>query len=465
MPAANSAWIQFTGSMSASVTSRPSVAANPARPIAMFVDHIAMNFWRQRRVGERLRPRRRHVVAEALEHRRRRRAPRRRSRRAATPPVGWTSISPMRKRPGSAPTSSAYGRAGGGAMTVSPMPGPRTASSRAAESRTVRLTQCSTLRLASARTGPIEVRPWLGLSPTRPHAEAGMRMLPPPSDALANGTMPAATAAAAPPLDPPGVRVEVPRVVRRAPRDRLRRREAAHLRAVRAPGDDEPGRLVARDQRRVGRVDDRRVAQGHAAVGEGLPGEHRVEVLEQERHAAERPGGQVGDGGDLPGVVEPRDRQRVDGGVDRLHPLDRRLQQLARCDVALGDQRGLVDGVHPAGLVGEVTHAVVCTTHGYGRRRCTRPSTTPPLPPGVRCCGTARSPPTCSRRRPRRSPRRCRPPPSASRSTTSPTASSPSGCSGSSSSCPPCSCCRSPGRRPTASTAAASPPSPSAPRC
>ena len=31
-------------------------------------------------------------------------------------------------------------------------------------------------------------------------------MLPPPSEALANGTIPAATAAAAPPLDPPGVR-------------------------------------------------------------------------------------------------------------------------------------------------------------------------------------------------------------------------------------------------------------------
>ena len=32
-------------------------------------------------------------------------------------------------------------------------------------------------------------------------------MLPPPSDALAIGTMPAATAAADPPLDPPGVRL------------------------------------------------------------------------------------------------------------------------------------------------------------------------------------------------------------------------------------------------------------------
>ena len=34
-----------------------------------------------------------------------------------------------------------------------------------------------------------------------------MRMEPPPSLACANGTMPLATAAAAPPLDPPGERV------------------------------------------------------------------------------------------------------------------------------------------------------------------------------------------------------------------------------------------------------------------
>ena len=50
------------------------------------------------------------------------------------------------------------------------------------------------------------MRPWLGLSPTRPQHDAGLRMLPPPSEALANGTIPTATAAAAPPLDPPGVR-------------------------------------------------------------------------------------------------------------------------------------------------------------------------------------------------------------------------------------------------------------------
>ncbi len=42
--------------------------------------------------------------------------------------------------------------------------------------------------------------------PTRPVNAAGMRVEPPPSLAVATGTRPAATAAAEPPLEPPGVR-------------------------------------------------------------------------------------------------------------------------------------------------------------------------------------------------------------------------------------------------------------------
>src|SRR4029450_12564019 len=50
------------------------------------------------------------------------------------------------------------------------------------------------------------IRPWLGLNPTSPQNDAGMRVDPPPSLAVATGTSPAATAAALPPLEPPGVR-------------------------------------------------------------------------------------------------------------------------------------------------------------------------------------------------------------------------------------------------------------------
>ena len=47
--------------------------------------------------------------------------------------------------------------------------------------------------------------PSVALSPTRPEQEAGPRVEPAPSVASDSGPMPAATAATAPPLDPPGV--------------------------------------------------------------------------------------------------------------------------------------------------------------------------------------------------------------------------------------------------------------------
>ena len=59
----------------------------------------------------------------------------------------------------------------------------------------------------SPRSGPCEIRPRLGLRPTSPQHAAGMRIEPPPSLPWATGTMPAATAAADPPEEPPGVRV------------------------------------------------------------------------------------------------------------------------------------------------------------------------------------------------------------------------------------------------------------------
>ena len=49
-------------------------------------------------------------------------------------------------------------------------------------------------------------RPWVGLRPTMPQKLAGIRIDPAPSVPTASGPRPAATAAAAPPLDPPAVR-------------------------------------------------------------------------------------------------------------------------------------------------------------------------------------------------------------------------------------------------------------------
>src|SRR2546427_5050836 len=57
----------------------------------------------------------------------------------------------------------------------------------------------------SPASGAIDTRPRVGLRPKRPQHEAGMRIEPPPSVAWAIGSMPAATAAAAPPLEPPAL--------------------------------------------------------------------------------------------------------------------------------------------------------------------------------------------------------------------------------------------------------------------
>ena len=53
-------------------------------------------------------------------------------------------------------------------------------------------------------TGDRPTMPLVGLSPTSPQKAAGMRADPPPSVAVAMGTMPADSAAAEPPLEPPG---------------------------------------------------------------------------------------------------------------------------------------------------------------------------------------------------------------------------------------------------------------------
>src|SRR5258708_10373538 len=55
----------------------------------------------------------------------------------------------------------------------------------------------------SPRSGPSGLRARVGFNPNTPEAEAGMRIEPPPSLACATGRMRAATAAAAPPDEPP----------------------------------------------------------------------------------------------------------------------------------------------------------------------------------------------------------------------------------------------------------------------
>src|ERR671917_585109 len=52
-----------------------------------------------------------------------------------------------------------------------------------------------------------DTAPYVGLRPTMPLRAAGWRIEPPVSVPIAHGASPAATAAAEPPLEPPGTRV------------------------------------------------------------------------------------------------------------------------------------------------------------------------------------------------------------------------------------------------------------------
>ncbi len=77
-------------------------------------------------------------------------------------------------------------------------------SSSSAASATVRASGPSVVRpIRSGISGALEIRPRDGLIPNRPQTLAGIRIDPPPSLPCAAGASPAATAAAAPPLDPP----------------------------------------------------------------------------------------------------------------------------------------------------------------------------------------------------------------------------------------------------------------------
>src|SRR5579863_10674339 len=61
-------------------------------------------------------------------------------------------------------------------------------------------------RNAPPLPGQLGTRPKLALKPKTPQNEAGIRSDPPPSVPNPIGPSPTATAAAAPPLEPPGVR-------------------------------------------------------------------------------------------------------------------------------------------------------------------------------------------------------------------------------------------------------------------
>lgn len=125
---------------------------------------------------------------------------------------GVSVITATWKRPSPRIAAPRYGPSSPGARTANGCRGgyPCGAimpSSRSAASATVRAIGPTTPRPASRSSpDPDGTRPRDGFTPTRPHDAAGMRIEPPPSLPGANGSRPAATAAAAPPLEPPAPR-------------------------------------------------------------------------------------------------------------------------------------------------------------------------------------------------------------------------------------------------------------------
>ena len=95
------------------------------------------------------------------------------------------------------------------------------------------------------------VRPREGFRPTRPQCDDGMRIDPEMSLAWAAGTSRAATAAAEPPDDPPGVRSRSHGLCVGAVGLRLARADGGELGCVGAPERDQPGGTKGKRQRRI----------------------------------------------------------------------------------------------------------------------------------------------------------------------------------------------------------------------
>ena len=83
--------------------------------------------------------------------------------------------------------------------------GPAITLSISAASATVRVIGPAWESVSVADGGKIGTVPKVGFSPNTPQNAAGILIEPAPSEPCASGPRPAATAAAAPPLDPPAV--------------------------------------------------------------------------------------------------------------------------------------------------------------------------------------------------------------------------------------------------------------------
>ncbi len=158
-------------------------------------------------------------------------------------PVGSRSRIPMRSAPGSTSDLLAVRGDRDRRACGTDAAGAPVTSSTAAVSRTVRVTTCSATRKLeiSLSPPPSGTRPRVGLRPTSPQHDAGMRIEPPPSFACATGDHAARDRGGRASARAAGGGPGLPRVVRRSVGRRLRGGEEAELGGVGAAEDDEPG--------------------------------------------------------------------------------------------------------------------------------------------------------------------------------------------------------------------------------
>ena len=191
---------------------------------------------------------------------------------------------PARRR---APRPARTAPAGAGALSTSISMAPEATSWNSAVSATLRARMPLTDSPCQPRgCGDIETRPRCGFRPNRPHHAAGIRIEPAPSEPSAAPTRPAATAAALPPLDPPGARCRS-HGLRVAPKVAVSVNGHSVISGTVGLADDERTRL-AQPADDLG-VRASRPADGVGSVRCQLAG-HVDVVLDRDRHPEQRAG-------------------------------------------------------------------------------------------------------------------------------------------------------------------------------
>ena len=206
--------------------------------------------------------------------------------------------------------------------------GRRAARSRRAAARGRRPCGPSGRRARPGRTGwrPGRHAAERRLQAGKPAERAGIRIEPPPSVPSASGTIPEASAAELPPLDPPAVvagfhGLRVTPVSAQSVTPFQPSSASSSCRA--APRPSAAARRRPARPRPTGWPDDR------AGAAQRRPAARDQQVLDRDRHAVERSGGLAATPARLGGPrVRPRgvrvdEAERVDVPVERLDPLER----------------------------------------------------------------------------------------------------------------------------------------------